>query len=411
MSPQRIAVVTGATEGIGKETATELAAKGLLVVVHGRSAARARQAADEVAKASGASKVDVCVADFASVKQVRAMAEGLAATYPRIDVLLNNAGVFVNERTVTEDGFELTVAVNHFAHFVLTHALISPLGASDQGRVVHVASGVHSSGRVDLDDLSFERSFSGYEAYASSKLMNVLFSNELARRLRGTRVTSNALHPGVIATKLLRKGFGAAGGASLAAGARTSVKVATDSIAREDDGRVLFGRARGGLRTARARPKARAGLLRQELRAHGDEANRRGGARVSDQSDCTVVHVKRRSDPPVSSADTAQETRAEPPIEAVDDIAQVIAEMRKPPAERLDDQGLVASGGMGSVHLVVDRAIGRRMAMKTMHTMLREDDRMLRLFLREARTTGLLDHPNIVPVYDVGNATAPWISR
>lgn len=122
---------------------------------------------------------------------------------------------------------------------------------------------------------------------------------------------------------------------------------------------------------------------------------------MSDDIDRTVAaHAKRQSDHPSSPA---PETHAEQaPIEPVDDVAHVIAEMRKPPAERLEDQGLVASGGMGSVHLVVDRAIGRRMAMKTMHTMLREDDRMLRLFLREARTTGLLDHPNIVPVYDVG---------
>ncbi len=122
----------------------------------------------------------------------------------------------------------------------------------------------------------------------------------------------------------------------------------------------------------------------------------------SDTDESTVLHVKHR-EPDVDAAVVTSETRADAaPIEPVDDIADVVAEMRKPSAERLEDHGLVASGGMGAVHLVVDRAIGRRMAMKTMHAMLREDDRMLRLFLREARTTGLLDHPNIVPVYDVG---------
>ena len=217
----KVAVVTGATEGIGKQTAIELVRKGLLVVVHGRSQARAREAADAI----GAQ--DIAVADFASLAQVRAMGEGLAKKYPKLDVLLNNAGVFAKKRTVTEDGFELTVAVNHFAHFVLTHQLIASLRAAEQGRVVHVASGVHGSGEVDLGDINMEHGWSGYGAYASSKLMNVLFSNELARRLAGTHVTSNALHPGVIATKLLRSGFGG-GGASVESGARTSVKVATD---------------------------------------------------------------------------------------------------------------------------------------------------------------------------------------
>ncbi len=222
-----IAVVTGATEGIGRQTALELLRRGLFVVVHGRSEERAREAANAISKGAGSAAVDVAVADLASLKQTRAMADALAKKYPRIDVLVNNAGVFAKMRTLTEDGFELTVGVNHFAHFVLTHALLGVIGAADQGRVVHVASGVHSGGRVDLDDLQMANGWGGYEAYASSKLMNVLFSNELAKRLRHTRITSNALHPGVIATKLLRSGFGG-GGASVETGARTSVKVATD---------------------------------------------------------------------------------------------------------------------------------------------------------------------------------------
>ncbi len=123
----------------------------------------------------------------------------------------------------------------------------------------------------------------------------------------------------------------------------------------------------------------------------------------SGETDRTVLHVKRRSEPPPAGEGPPDHTRTDAEmIEPFDDVNHVVAEMRKPSSERLEEQGLVASGGMGAVHLVVDRAIGRRMAMKTMHAMLREDDRMLRLFLREARTTGLLDHPNIVPVYDVG---------
>ncbi len=235
MSSAPIAVVTGATEGIGKETAAALLRKGFFVVVHGRSEPRARAAASDLAKTTKSEAVDIAIADFSSMKETQAMGEALSKKHPRIDVLLNNAGIFAKERTVTEDGFELTLAVNHFAHFVLTHTLIGALGAAERARVVHVASGVHSSGHVDLEDLTFAHAFSGYDAYASSKLMNVLFSNELARRLRGTRITSNALHPGVIATKLLRTGFGA-GGASVASGARTSVKVATDPALAETTG-------------------------------------------------------------------------------------------------------------------------------------------------------------------------------
>ncbi|HEY1956831.1 MAG TPA: cyclic nucleotide-binding domain-containing protein [Polyangiaceae bacterium] len=124
---------------------------------------------------------------------------------------------------------------------------------------------------------------------------------------------------------------------------------------------------------------------------------------LPDRDDATVAHVRRKSEPPSEPGAPSEPTKSDSrPIEPVDDITTLVDEMRKPAAERLEDQGLVASGGMGAVHVVVDRAIGRRMAMKTMHAMLRDDDRMLRLFLREARTTGLLDHPNIVPVYDVG---------
>jgi NAD(P)-dependent dehydrogenase (short-subunit alcohol dehydrogenase family) len=227
VSVQRVAVVTGATEGIGKQTAVELLRRGLFVVVHGRSEEKARAAADEVSKAAGKKDVAIAVADLSSLGQVRSMAQALVKSHPRIDVLINNAGVYAKKRTLTEDGFELTVGVNHFAHFVLTHLVLDALRASEQGRIVHVSSGVHGGGEVNLDDLNLERSWSGYDAYASSKLMNVLFSNELARRLSGTPITSNALHPGVIATKLLRTGFGG-GGASVESGARTSVRVATD---------------------------------------------------------------------------------------------------------------------------------------------------------------------------------------
>lgn len=250
MSGERVAVVTGSTEGIGRQTAIELARRGFLVVVHGRSEARARDAGRAVADASGGD-VDVAVADFASMSAVRAMGAALAAAHPRLDVLVNNAGVFCKDRVVTADGFELTMAVNHFAHVVLTHALLPALRASEQGRVVNVASGVHAGASLDVGDLTLARHFRGRDAYATSKLANVLFSNELARRLRGTRVTSNALHPGVIATKLLRAGFGG-GGAAVETGARTSILCATDPSLAEVTG-AYFSDARRVAAGERAR--------------------------------------------------------------------------------------------------------------------------------------------------------------
>ena len=262
---KRVAVVTGATEGIGKQTAIELLRHGLFVVVHGRSESRAKDAAGDIAEAAGSKDVGTAVGDFSSMKEARAMGAAIAKSHPRLDVLVNNAGVFAKNRVVTEDGFELTLAVNHFAHFVLTHALIGALRESDQGRVVNVASGVHTSGDVDLDDLAMEKDWSGYDAYANSKLMNVLFSNELARRLQNTRITSNALHPGVIATKLLRTGFGG-GGAKVETGARTSFKVATDPSLAKVSG-AYFSDARQVPASARARdPKLARALYEKSCR-------------------------------------------------------------------------------------------------------------------------------------------------
>ncbi len=215
-------LVTGATDGIGKQTAQELASRGATVLVHGRSEARATDAV----KALGPGDFQPVWGDLSSLKDVAALADRVLAKHPVIDVLLNNAGVFMKERKLTADGFETTMAVNHFGHFVLTHRLLPALKAARQGRVVHVSSMAHMRGGIDLADLTFERDFTGYGAYSASKLANVLFSNALAQRLKGTKVTSNALHPGVIKTKLLKTGFGS-GGASLQSGAVTSVYCST----------------------------------------------------------------------------------------------------------------------------------------------------------------------------------------
>jgi len=160
---------------------------------------------------------------------------------PVLDVLVNNAGIYAAERTLTKDGFETTTGVNHLAPFLLTHLLLEPLKAAPQGRVVNVASVAHSRGEVDVNDLNFEKGYSGYGAYAASKLMNVYFTHELARRLKGTKVTAYALHPGVIGTKLLRAGFGAMSAGSLEEGARTSVYCATEPKLADVTGRYYSG--------------------------------------------------------------------------------------------------------------------------------------------------------------------------
>jgi NAD(P)-dependent dehydrogenase (short-subunit alcohol dehydrogenase family) len=226
-------LVTGASDGIGKQTALELAKTGATVLVHGRNEKRAGEAVAELSRAAkgGSGLFEPVWGDLSSTRETAALADRVLQRHPVLDVLLNNAGVFMKERRLTADGFEMTMAVNHFSHFVLTHRLLSALKAAPQGRVVHVSSMAHVRGPLDLEDLTFERHFDGYGAYASSKLANVLFSNELARRLRGTAVTSNALHPGVIRTKLLATGFGMGGG-PLASGAVTSVYCATsDAVA------------------------------------------------------------------------------------------------------------------------------------------------------------------------------------
>jgi NAD(P)-dependent dehydrogenase (short-subunit alcohol dehydrogenase family) len=219
-------MVTGATDGIGTETARQLAQRGARVLVHGRTEAKARAA---VGKLQGAGALEAVWGDLGSLAQVRALAQQVRALTPTLDALVNNAGVFMNEQALTEDGFELTFAVNHLAPVLLTHELL-PLLEAARGRVVNVSSVAHTRGQVDEADLPVPRRFTGSGAYAASKLLNVLFTHELARRLgaRGSEVVAFALHPGVITTKLLRTGFNTTG-ASVEAGARTSVFCATSA--------------------------------------------------------------------------------------------------------------------------------------------------------------------------------------
>ena len=193
-------LVTGGTGGIGQATAAGLAAMGARVGITGRDPARTRAAALDIAAASGQSAVDPFPADVSSQAEVRRLAGAVLAAYPRLDVLVNNAGGFWATRRVTADGLEYTFAVNYLAPFLLTSLLLDRLKASSPARIVTVSSGAHGSGTIDFGDLQGERRYSGQRAYSQSKLANIMFSYELARRLAGTGVTATALHPGVVRT-------------------------------------------------------------------------------------------------------------------------------------------------------------------------------------------------------------------
>lgn len=201
-------LVTGGTGGIGLATATGLAGLGARVGIVGRSAVRGEAAAAAVRRRLPSARVDVFEADLSSQADVRRLAEEVKATYPRLDVLVNNVGGYWAHRHVTADGLERTFALNHLAPFLLTHELLDRLVASAPARVVTVSSGAQAMGRIDLDDLQGEHSYSGQRAYNQSKLANVLFTYELARRLEGTGVTATVLHPGVVRTSFGREDSG-----------------------------------------------------------------------------------------------------------------------------------------------------------------------------------------------------------
>ena len=192
-------LVTGGTGGIGRATALGLARLGADVAITGRDPDRAHQTAQEIRTATGV-HVTVLLADMSSQAEVRRLAADAQQQLPRLDVLVNNVGGYWNTRHLTVDGLERTFAVNHLAPFLLTQLLLPKLQQRDHARVVNVASHAHKQGRIDFDDLQGEHSYSGARAYNQSKLANVLFTHELARRLRGSTTTANAVHPGVVST-------------------------------------------------------------------------------------------------------------------------------------------------------------------------------------------------------------------
>jgi retinol dehydrogenase-14 len=194
------ALITGGTGGIGRATAVGLAKLGARVGITGRDRARTQRAAAEIARESGNPAVDAFDADMSSQAEVRRLAAAVLETYPRLDVLVNNVGGFWATKHVTADGLEHTFALNHLAGFLLTDLLLDRLEASAPARIVTVSSDAQRMGRLNFDDLQGERNYSGQQAYNQSKLANVVFTYELARRLEGTGVTATTLHPGVVRT-------------------------------------------------------------------------------------------------------------------------------------------------------------------------------------------------------------------
>ncbi|ATB36836.1 short-chain dehydrogenase/reductase [Cystobacter fuscus] len=199
---EKVCLITGATSGIGLESARGLAGQGATVVLSGRDPGRGEAALAEVRRTVPDAKLDLLLADLTSLASVRKLAEDFQRKYSRLDVLLNNAGLIIDRRKVTSDGFEATFATNHLAHFLLTHELLELLAASGASRVVNVSSEGHRLGSLDfLDDPQAERGgYSPMRVYGNSKLANILFTRGLKRRLEGTKVTTNSLHPGVVRT-------------------------------------------------------------------------------------------------------------------------------------------------------------------------------------------------------------------
>jgi NAD(P)-dependent dehydrogenase (short-subunit alcohol dehydrogenase family) len=194
-------MITGANSGIGRETALGLARQGATVVCVCRDRGRGEAAVAEIRAKSGNADVALMLADLSSQRSIRALAEEIRRRYDRLHVLINNAGVVIPERRLTADGLEATFALNHLGYFLLTNLLLGVLETSAPARIVNVASEASRMGTMDFDDLMFERRYGAFRAYGRSKLANIMFTYDLARRLDGTNVTVNAVHPGGVATR------------------------------------------------------------------------------------------------------------------------------------------------------------------------------------------------------------------
>jgi retinol dehydrogenase-12 len=200
----KVCVITGATDGIGKEAAYELALQGAQLLTHGRDPEKGARAVAELKARSANPAIEFIPADFASLADVRRLAAAVMERTPHIDVLINNAGAMFVNRAVTKEGYERTFALNHLAPFLLTHLLLDTLKRAPQARIVTTASNAHRGATLDFADLQMTRKYSGMGAYGKSKLANILFTRALAKRLEGAAVTATCLHPGFVRTSIAR---------------------------------------------------------------------------------------------------------------------------------------------------------------------------------------------------------------
>ncbi|MFH0999317.1 MAG: SDR family NAD(P)-dependent oxidoreductase [Bacteroidota bacterium] len=227
-------LITGATDGIGKQSALELAQAGHQIFIHGRSSERLQETKNWILNQFSSAKIETLIADFSSLKNVKKMADSLIAKKVKLNVLINNAGVFEKKLGYSKDGFELTFAINHLAHFYLTHLLLPLLKAGSPSRIINIASDAQAN-YIDFDALNAEKGFNSYDAYELSKLCNVLFTFKLAKILKPDGISVNGLHPGVISTKILHSGWGMGGG-SWHSGAATTVYLATNDEGIDNSG-------------------------------------------------------------------------------------------------------------------------------------------------------------------------------
>ncbi len=197
----KVVVITGATSGIGEVAADRLAQKGARIVFVARDHERGEATRKHLRAIAGHTDHTVHYADLSKISEMKRVAQEIADSEPQIDVLINNAGALFNSRQVNADGLEMTFAVNHMAYFVMTNLLLDRLIATPGARIVSTASDAHKGAKLNFDDLQSEKSYSGFGVYGRSKLMNILFTRELARRIAGTGVTANCLHPGFVGTR------------------------------------------------------------------------------------------------------------------------------------------------------------------------------------------------------------------